>query len=127
MPLAKICIFVFLILLFFNLASTVTANSTSLSMYTSVKLKADEEPNPWYKTFWCLLFLIIPVGILLLEHNVEGLNVLQTIQSMITISSLPVLVVLVVLGISFGKALKEDIKTGEILESIDDNKQNKWK
>ena len=127
MPLAKICIFVFLILLFFNLASTVTANSTSLSMYTSVKLKADEEPNPWYKTFWCLLFLIIPVGILLLEHNVEGLNVLQTIQSMITISSLPVLVVLVVLGISFGKALKEDIRTGEILESIDDNKQNKWK
>ena len=60
-------------------------------MNTSVKLKADEEPNPWYKTFWCLLFLIIPVGILLLEHNVEGLNVLQTIQSMITISSLPVL------------------------------------
>lgn len=126
MPLAKLCIFVFLVLLFFNLASTVTANSTSLSMYTSIKLKADEEPNSWYKTFWCLLFLIIPVGILLLEHNVEGLNVLQTIQSMITISSLPVLIALIVLGISFGKALREDIKTGEILDSIDDNKQNKW-
>ena len=73
-----------------------------------------------------MFFLIIPVGILVLEHKVEGLNVLKTIQSMITISSLPVLVALIVLGISFGKALKEDIETGEILESIDDNKQNKW-
>ena len=127
MPFSKLCIFIFLILIFFNLATTVTANSTALSMYTLNDLKADEEPNPWYKTFWCLMFLIIPVGIIILEHNVEGINILVTIQSMITISSLPVLIALFVLGISFFKALKKDIETGKILESIDENRQNKWK
>ena len=57
-------------------------------------------------------FMIIPVGILLLEHSVEGLNVLSTIQSLITISSLPVLVALVVLFWSFGKVLRKDISDG---------------
>lgn len=126
MPLPKLCIFVFMILIFFNLASTVTANATSLSMYTSKGLKPDDEPNALYKTFWSLLFLIIPVGILLLEYNVEGLNVLSTVQSMITISSLPLLIALVTLFVSAAKTLSADIKSGEILDSIDDNKVSKW-
>lgn len=126
MPLPKLCIFVFMILIFFNLATSATANGTALSMYTSKGLKADEEPHTWYKTFWCVLFMIIPVGILLLEHNVEGLNVLSTIQSLITISSLPVLVALVVLFWSFGKVLCKDISDGTIRQYVDKSKENKW-
>lgn len=126
LPLAKLCIFVFMILIFFNLATTATANGTALSMYTSIDLKADEEPHPWYKTFWCILFLVIPVGVLILEYTVEGLSVLKTIQSMITISSLPVFVALICLFWSFGKTIKKDIADGTILESIDDNKHHKW-
>ena len=126
MPLPKLCIFVFMILIFFNLATSATANGTALSMYTSKGLKADEEPDSWYKTFWCVLFMIIPVGILLLEHSVEGLNVLSTIQSLITISSLPVLVALVVLFWSFGKVLRKDISDGTIRQYVDKSKENKW-
>lgn len=126
MPFSKLAIVVFMVLIFFNLATTATANGTALSMYTSVGLKADEEPHPWYKTFWCVLFLVIPVGVLVLEHNIEGLNVLKTIQSMITISSLPVLIALATLFISFAKTIKEDIKSGEILDYIDENKHSKW-
>lgn len=127
MPLSKLCVFIFLILIFFNLATTCTANATSLSMYTSIGLNSDEEPNTLYKTFWSFLFLIIPVGILFLEKNIEGLNVLSTVQSMITVSSLPMFIALVVLFISFHKALKEDINSGEILNSVDENKINNWK
>lgn len=126
LPFPKICIFVFLILIFFNLATSATANGTALSMYTSIGLKPDEEPNKWYKTFWCILFLIIPVGILLLEHTVDGLNVLSTIQSLITLSSLPVLVALVVLFWSFGKVLKQDMENGTIREQVDKQKEHKW-
>lgn len=115
-----------MILIFFNLATSATANGTALSMYTSKGLKADEEPDSWYKTFWCVLFMIIPVGILLLEHSVEGLNVLSTIQSLITISSLPVLVALVVLFWSFGKVLRKDISDGTIRQYVDKSKENKW-
>ena len=126
MPFAKLCIVVFMVLIFFNLATTATGNGTALSMYTSVGLKPDEEPNPTYKTFWCVLFLIIPVGVLLLEHNVEGLNVLSTIQSMITISALPVLLALVVLFWAFIKAIRKDIKNGDILDAVDDKKAYNW-
>lgn len=127
MPLSKLCIFIFLILIFFNLATTCTANATSLSMYTSIGLESDEEPNTLYKTFWSFLFLIIPVGILFLEKNIDGLNVLSTVQSMITISSLPMFIALITLFISFYKALKEDINSGEIVNSVDENKVNNWK
>ena len=95
-------------------------------MYTSEGLSPDEEPNPWYKTFWCILFLILPVGVLFLEHNIEGLNVLSTIQSMTTVSSLPVLIALYFLFASFRKALNKDIQDGTILDSVEDKKAYKW-
>ncbi len=126
MPLSKLCIGIFMILIFFNLATTATANGTSLSMYTSIGLKPEEEPNSLYKTFWCLLFLVIPVGILILENTIEELNVLSTVQSMITISSLLVLIALIVLLVSFLKEFLKDISTKEILNFIDDHKKNKW-
>ncbi len=126
MPFPKLAIIVFMVLIFFNLATTATGNGTALSMYTSIGLKPDEEPNPLYKTFWCVLFLIIPVGILILEHNVEGLNVLNTIQSLITISALPVLIALVVLFWAFIKAIKKDIQSGEIVNAVEENKAYNW-
>ena len=126
MPFAKLCIVVFFVLIFFNLATTCTANGTSLSMYTSKNLQGDEEPSPMFKTFWCFLFLVLPVGILLLEHNVEGLNVLQTIQSMITVSALPVLFGLLWLFYAFVKQIRKDIQSGELLDAIPQNKQYKW-
>lgn len=126
LPLPKLAILVFMLLIFFNLATTATANGTALSMYTSIGLKADEEPTPWYKTFWCILFLVIPLSLILLEHNIPGLNILKTIQSMITISALPVLIALVILFRSAYKAFKQDFADGTILESIDENKRYKW-
>ena len=126
LPFSKICMVIFMILIFFNLATSATANGTSLSMYTSIGLKSDEEPNPWYKTFWCMLFLILPVGVLFLENNIEGLDVLNTIQSMTTVSSLPVLIAIVCLILAFQKALKQDIEDGTILESIEDKRAYKW-
>ncbi len=126
LPLASVCIAIFVILIFFNLATTATANGTSLSIYTSIGLRSDEEPSAQYKVFWSLLFLVVPLGILFLENSIEGLNVLATIQSMITISSLPVLFALSILFISFVKALKEDQATGELFNAIDSNKIHKW-
>jgi len=126
MPLAKLCIVTFLVLIFFNLATTITANGTSLSMYTSKGLKADEEPSAWFKTFWSVLLLVIPIGILILEHNVEGLNILKTIQSMITISAIPMLLVIIYLLWAFVKEIRKDIKSGEILDAVDDNRKSRW-
>lgn len=126
LPLAPICIAIFMILVFFNLATTATANGTALSIYTSLGLSRSEEPSSQYKVFWSLLFLVIPVGMLFLEHIVPGLNILSTIQSMITVSAIPVLFALAVLFTSFFKAINQDRKSGELFHSIAENKQHKW-
>lgn len=126
LPMSSICIAVFVVLVFFNLATTATANGTSLSIYTSVGLARDQEPSSHFKVFWSLMFLVVPLGILFLEHTIDGLNVLTTIQSMITISALPVLLALAVLFTSFFKTLKKDIHSGELFDSVADNKMHKW-
>ena len=95
-------------------------------MLTSVNLKEDEEPNKYYKLFWSFIFLALPVSILFLEHNVEGLNILNTIKSLTTLYAIPVLFVVTILIVSFGKVLKRDIQSGEILNSIESHKRFKW-
>jgi BCCT family betaine/carnitine transporter len=126
LPFASLAIFVFLILIFFNLATTATASATSLAMLTSINLKEDEEPNKFYKLFWSFIFLALPVSVLFLEHNVEGLNILNTIKSLTTLYAIPVLFVVTILIVSFGKVLKRDIQSGEILNSIESSKRFKW-
>ena len=126
LPLPTVSIIVFVVLIFFNLATTVTASGTSLAMLTSQGLKEEEEPNKWYKVFWSFLFLVIPVSILILEKNVPGLNVLNTIKSMTTVVAMPVIPVLVVLLWSFFKVLRMDIRNGDILKAVPQNKHRKW-
>ena len=126
LPLPTVSIIVFVVLIFFNLATTVTASGTSLAMLTSQGLKEEEEPNKWYKVFWSFLFLVIPVSILILEKNVPGLNVLNTIKSMTTVVAMPVIPVLVVLLWSFFKVLRKDIRNGDILKAVPQNKHRKW-
>ena len=126
LPLASLAIIVFLVLIFFNLATSATAMATSLSILTSVGLKEDEEPNKYYKLFWSFIFLALPVSILFLEHNVEGLNILNTIKSLTTLYAIPVLFVMALLIVSFVKAIKKDIQSGEILNSIESHKRFKW-
>jgi BCCT family betaine/carnitine transporter len=126
LPFATLAIIVFLVLIFFNLATSATAMATSLSILTSVNLKEDEEPNKYYKLFWSFIFLALPVSILFLEHNVEGLNILNTIKSLTTLYAIPVLFVMAMLLTSFGKVLKKDISSGEILDSIEPYKRFKW-
>lgn len=127
LPFPKLAGFVFLILVFFNLATSATGSGLALSMYTSQGLKADAEPDPRLKAFWCLLFLVLPVGILLLERAIPGLNVLKTIQSMITVSSIPAFAVLIALFWGFIKVFRADIASGAILESVPVSRTWKWR
>lgn len=126
LPLSALAVFVFLILIFFNLATTATASATSLAMVTSKTMHDDEEPNKYYKIFWSFLFLVLPVSILLLEKNVPGINILNTIKSLTTLYAFPIMFVLFFLLWSFGKVLKKDIESGEILKAIEERKRVKW-
>lgn len=126
LPLPKLAVFVFLILIFFNLATSATGNGIALSLYTSKGIAREDEADPSFKAFWCMLFLVLPVGILLLERAIPGLNVLSTIQSMITVSSIPMFFVLIALFAAFLKAFRTDVRSGEILGSVSVHRTARW-
>lgn len=106
------------------LACGATAASTVVATLTSKNLKNDEEPASWYKVFWAFLVLLLPVGILFLEHMVPGLNVLTTIQSVTTIMAIPLSAVIVLLLVTFYKTLRKDIRKKELY--VDDVNKDKW-
>lgn len=126
LPLPKLAGLVFLVLVFFNLATSATGSGLALSMYTSKGLPADAEPDSRLTAFWCVLFLVLPVGVLLLERAIPGLNVLKTIQSLITVSSIPAIAVLIALFWAFIRVFRADIASGVILESVSESRQWKW-
>ncbi|MDL2226200.1 BCCT family transporter [Deltaproteobacteria bacterium OttesenSCG-928-M10] len=124
LPLSGLVIVVFIVLLFFNLATTCTANSTIVAMLTSQGVKEDEEPNTWYKVFWGVIFLLLPVGILILERQVPGVKILGTLQSVTGVISIPMFFILMMLYYSVYKSVKQDIDNGTV--SIDPKRRYRW-
>ncbi len=114
LPFSGLAIAVYMAVVFITLACGATAASTVVSILTSKNLKNDEEPQKWYKVFWAFLVLLLPVGILFLEHMVPGLNVLKTIQSVTSVFALPMLFVIALLLISFYRILKKDLENEEL-------------
>ncbi|KOS69051.1 BCCT transporter [Lysinibacillus contaminans] len=114
MPLSTIAIIVFVILVFFNLATSATSVSTVVAMLTSKNLKADEEPNKWFKVMWGCIFMVLPVAILYLENVVDGLNILGILQSFTSIFGIPMLFVNIILLWSAVKAIKADLQSGKL-------------
>ncbi|WP_346355508.1 BCCT family transporter [Azotosporobacter soli] len=114
LPFSGLAIAVYMAVVFITLACGATAASTVVSILTSKNLKNDEEPQKWYKVFWAFLVLLLPVGILFLEHMVPGLNVLKTIQSVTSVFALPMLFVIALLLLSFYRILKKDLETQEL-------------
>lgn len=124
LPLSSLAIVVYMAVVFITLACGATAASTVVATLTSKNLKNDEEPASWYKVFWAFLVLLLPVGILFLEHMVPGLNVLTTIQSVTTIMAIPLSAVIVLLLVTFYKTLRKDIRKKELY--VDDINKDKW-
>ena len=83
-------------------------------MLTSKQLKDNEEPNKWLKVMWGLIFMVLPVAILYLEHVVDGLNILGILQSFTSIFGIPMFFVNVLLIWSAFRAIKRDLKDGKL-------------
>ena len=124
LPLSSLAIVIYMAVVFITLACGATAASTVVATLTSKNLKNDEEPASWYKVFWAFLVLLLPVGILFLEHMVPGLNVLTTIQSVTTIMAIPLSAVIILLLVTFYKTLRKDINNNELY--VDDHNRHKW-
>jgi len=105
LPLSAVVMPLFVVVLMIFQATAINTNAYSISMIASKKIKYGEEPVRWARLFWCILIVFIGIAIL----AVGGLQIVQ-LSSVAT--SLPILVITVILMISVIKWLNEDF--GEI-------------
>ncbi|SHJ78415.1 betaine/carnitine transporter, BCCT family [Dethiosulfatibacter aminovorans DSM 17477] len=124
LPLSYIVIFVYGLLLFLNLVTSCDSTAYVLAQTASKNLKPGDDPNKYYRVFWAMSLVIIPIALMSLEYKIEGLDTMAPLQIASVVSCLPVLVVLGLMIASFIKWIKEDIANGTL--PIDEKHRSRW-
>jgi BCCT family betaine/carnitine transporter len=101
LPGAKLAIFVFTVLSFIFLATTLDSVAYVLASITTRDLPGDVEPGRINRLVWAFALAFIAVGLL-------AVGGLETVQSSSVITALPLIPVLLVLVLSLLKWLHED-------------------
>ena len=101
----------FLVLIFLNIATSVTSSVATGALFTSRNLGKDEEPAAAFKLVWIVLCFAIPVAFLLIERA-TGVAALGIIKNFTTIMSIPFTFMGLALIWYFIKVFKADEKAG---------------
>lgn len=72
--------------------------------YSYKSLKGDEHPSHAIELLWCLLLIILPIGLVFSESSMSN------IQSVSIISAFPIGIIMILMIVSFLKDLKQYIK-----------------
>ena len=81
-------------------ATTFDSLTMVVSSYSYKKLSADAEPHKVIRTFWAVMFIIFPIGLIFAESS------LASLQSVSIIMALPIGVVVLLILLSFIKDAK---------------------
>ncbi|WP_035249879.1 BCCT family transporter [Desulfitobacterium hafniense] len=112
LPLAVVVIPYFLFVMLIFQATTIDSNAYIISMIGCKEVKKDQESPRWTRLFWCSALAVIGVAIM----TVGGLPVVQ-LSSVAT--SVPTIIIIVILGMSLCKWLKEDFGKEKEVQVID--------
>lgn len=89
-------------------STTFDALTMVVSSYSYKELSADEEPDKRIRTFWAVLFIILPIALIFSE------NTMTSLQSVSIIAAFPVGIIIITIAASFfkdaGAYLKEQEK-----------------
>lgn len=102
LPLSKIAMVLYLVVIVLFLATTLDATSFTLSSTIEKKLAAGQEPNKKLKFVWCLLLVAIPIGIAYVGTDIA------TIKAIVLATGLPLLVILIIIYVGFLREMKKD-------------------
>lgn len=111
LPMAGLFMAGFMVLLFLNIATSVTSSVATGALFTSKNLAQDEEPNAGFKLIWIVLCFAIPVAFLIIE-KATGVAALGIIKNFTTIMSIPFAFMGLALIWYFMKVFKKDEKDG---------------
>lgn len=114
LPLSKVAMVLYLVVIVLFLATTLDATSFTLSSTITKKLGNGEEPDKKLKFVWCLLLVAIPIAIAYAGTDIS------TIKAIVLATGLPLLVILAIIYIGFMKELFKDFggKTKEEIIQI---------
>lgn len=106
LPLEKIAV-VLLILTMILFYSTTFDTLTMISAtYSYKRIAPGEEPDKRIRTFWALMFILLPIGLIFSENSMFGL------QSVSIIAAFPIGIIILLMILSFFKDIRK-YKTGQ--------------
>lgn len=88
-------------------STTFDALTMVVSSYSYKELSADEEPDKRVRTFWAVLFIILPIALIFSE------NTMSSLQSVSIIAAFPVGIIIVLIAASFFKDAAAYLKEKE--------------
>ena len=101
LPLPRLMLMVYIVLLFLFLATTVNSAVFSLASVCTRKLNDDEEPARWHRILWAVILVLFAFALTV----VGGLEVVQTASLLF---AFPLVFVLIAVMISLRKLLRQD-------------------
>lgn len=93
-----------LLTMFVNLATSLDSTAFVLSQLSCKNLKLGQEPPRWYRMFWAVALVAVPVALTITGAD----GSLQTLQTFIIAPSIPTLIFICIMMVSFYLMVKED-------------------
>lgn len=82
-------------------ATTFDALTMVVSSYSYKELKVDQEPDKKLRTFWAILFIMLPIALLFSENSLNNL------QSVSIVFAFPIGIIVIIIVASFFKSAKK--------------------
>lgn len=101
LPMPSIAMILLVVTMVMFYATSFDTLTMIASAYSYKRISADEEPHKLIRTFWALMFILFPIGLIFSENSMYGL------QSVSIIAAFPVGIVICIMIWSFFKDANE--------------------
>ena len=101
LPLPEIGLILLVVTMIAFYSTTFDALTMVISSYSYKKLEVGTEPDKKVRTFWAMMFILLPIALIFAENSMYSL------QSVSIIAAFPIGIVVVVIVASFFKDAKE--------------------
>ena len=88
-------------------ATTFDSLTMVVSSYSYKKIKVDEEPDKKIRTFWAIIFILLPIALIFAENSMYSL------QSVSIIAAFPIGFIILLIIVSFFKDANSYLKNNE--------------
>ena len=92
LPLPKVALVLLSMTMIAFYATTFDALTMVISVYSYKKIKSDVEPDKKVRTFWAIVFILLPIALLFSEESLQSVSI---------IAAFPIGIIILLIIISF--------------------------